>query len=84
MTQEGTYYILFVLSKAAIPDAGAGGIGSLAVDRNNRTDGAESNNAPNLLSGCTSNLHYEDMADILHKWIDIAGDNNPVPKNVPR
>ena len=56
MTQEGTKEIFFVLAEAPVPAAGAGGIGALAVGRNYCTDGSEANNAPNLLSGRTSNL----------------------------
>ena len=56
MTQEGTYAILFVLSEAPVPTVGAGGIGALAVGRNDCNDDAEANNAPNLLLGRTLNL----------------------------
>ena len=41
MTQEGTEDSLFVLSNNPDPDSGAGGIGALGVDRNDRTDASE-------------------------------------------
>ena len=52
MNQEGTQYSLFFLAEAPVPAAGSGGIGYLAVDGKKCTDGAESNNALNLLLGC--------------------------------
>ena len=61
VTKEGEEDSLFVLAEAAIPAVSAGGIGPLAVDRKNRVDGAESNNAPILLSVRTLNLSLEDM-----------------------
>ena len=62
VTQEGTEEILFVLSKAPVPAAGAGDIGALAVGINDHTDGAKANDAQNLLSGRTSNLCSKDMS----------------------
>ena len=62
MIQEGTANSLFVLAEALVPAAGAEGIGALEFGGNNHNDGAEANNPPNLLSGCTSNLRSEDMA----------------------
>ena len=56
MTQKGTYYSLSVLAEDPVPADGDGGIGSLSVGVNNCTDGAESNDAPNLLLGRKSNL----------------------------
>ena len=56
MNEEGEEDSLFLLSEAIIRAASAGGIGPLAVDGNNRANGAETNNAPILLSGCTLNL----------------------------
>ena len=56
MTQKGTYYSLSVLAEDPVPADGDGGIGSLSVGINNCTDGAESNDAPNLLLGRKSNL----------------------------
>ena len=56
MTQNGTEYSLFVLAEDPVPSAGDGGIGALTVGGNNCTNGAESNNAPNLLLGRKSNL----------------------------
>ena len=56
MTKESTVDSLFVLAEAIFPAAGAGGIGALAVGGNNRTDGVESNDAPNLRSGRMLNL----------------------------
>ena len=84
VTQEGTEESLFFLAEAPIPAAGKGGICALSVDRKDHTDGAEANDAPNLLSGCTSNLRSEDMAEICHQWIAIDDDNNPEMENVPR
>ena len=54
--KEGTEDILFVLAEVFIPAVSAGGIGHLAVDGNNCTDGEEANDAPILLSIRTSNL----------------------------
>ena len=54
------------------------------VGENNCTDGVEANYAPNLLSGRTSNLCSEDMAQLFCQGISISGDNNPAPENVPR
>ena len=84
MIQEGTQEILFVLPEDPVPAAGAGGIGALAVGRKYRTDGAEANDAPNLLSGHTSNLSLEDMAEIFRQGIAIDYDKNTAPDNVTR
>ena len=84
MTQEVKEDILFVLAEAPVPAAGAGVMGDLVVGRNDRTDGAEANNDPNLLSGRTSNLRPEDMADLCRQGIDIDDDKYPAPDNVPR
>ena len=62
MTQEGTDDSLFVLAEAPVPTTGSGGIGALPVDINNRNDGVEANDVPNLLSVRTSNVRLEDMA----------------------
>ena len=61
MKEEGEEDSLFVLAEAVIPVASDGGIGPLAVDGNNRDDGAEANYAPILLSVCTSDIRSEDM-----------------------
>ena len=71
MTQEGEKDSLFVLAEAVIPTVSAGVIGLLAVDESNRADGAEANNAPILLSGCTSNLRLEDMVELCRQGIAI-------------
>ena len=84
VTEEGTEDSLFVLAEAVVPAADAGGIGALAVGGNNRTDGAEANDAPNLLSGRTSNLRLEDMAELFRQGIAIDDDRNPAPDNIPR
>ena len=52
-----------------IPTAGAGVIGDLEFGGNNRTDGAEANDTPNLLSGRTLNLYSEDMEELLRQGI---------------
>ena len=57
--------------------AGAGGIGALAVDRKDRTDGAEANNTMGLLLGCTSNIRSEDMVELLRQGIAIGDDDDP-------
>ena len=75
---------LFVLAKDPVLAAGAGGIGSLVVNIHNRTDGAEANDALNLLSGCTSNLCLEDMAEIRRQGITIDDNNDPEPYKFPR
>ena len=54
---QGTEDSLFFLAEVPIPATGAGGIDALAVGGNNRTDGAEANDAPNLLLVCTLNIH---------------------------
>ena len=59
VTKEGEEDSLFVLAEAVIPAASAGSIGPLAVDVNNRDDGAEANDAPILLSCCTLNPRLE-------------------------
>ena len=41
-------------------------------------------NPPNWLSGRTSNLRSEDMAELRHQGISIDDDNDPAPDNVPR
>ena len=56
MTEEGEEDSLCVLAEAVILAVRSGAIGPLAVDENNRADGAEANDAPILLSGRTSNL----------------------------
>ena len=56
----------------------------MAVGGNNRNDGAEANYAPNLLSGCTSNLRLEEMADICRQGIAIDDYNNTALENVTR
>ena len=84
MTQEGTEDSLFVLDNYLVPAAGAGGIGDLAVDRNHRADGAEANDAPNLLSGRTLNLRLEDMAELRRQGIAIDDNKDPAAENVPR
>ena len=84
MTQEGTEDSLFVLDNYPVPAAGAGGIGDLVVYRNHRADGAEANDAPNLLSGRMLNLRLEDMAELCRQRIVIDDDNDPAPKNDPR
>ena len=83
MTQEGTENRIFVLSEAPVSAVGAGGIGAIEVGENNRTNGAESNDAPKLLSHCTSNLRSEDMAELCCQGIAINDDNNPKPDNFP-
>ena len=77
MTQEGTEDSLFVLAEAPVPAAVSGGIGAMEVSINDRTDGAEANDAPNLLSGHTSNLHSEDMSELCRQGIAIYDDINP-------
>ena len=84
MTKESTVDSLFVLAEAIFPAAGAGGIGALAVGGNNRTDGVESNDAPNLRSVRILNLSQEDMAELLRQGIAIDDDKYPAPDNVPR
>ena len=84
VTQEGTEEILFVLSKAPVPAAGAGDIGALAVGINDHTDGAKANDAQNLLSGRTSNLCSEEMEELCRQGIAINDDNNLSPENAPR
>ena len=51
VTQEGTDDRLIFLANNPIRAAGAGGIGALIVDRNNRNYSAEANDASNLLLG---------------------------------
>ena len=79
VTQDGTEDSICVLYEAPVLSAGSGGIGALEVDRNDHTDGAESNDAPNLLLGCTSNIHSEDMAEIKRQGIAVEDDNNIAP-----
>ena len=79
VTEEGEVDSLFVLAEAVVPAVSAGGIGPLAVGGNNRTDGAEANDAPILLSGRMSNLRSEDMVEICRQGIAIDYDNNPAP-----
>ena len=55
VTQEVTEEIFFVLVDDTSPVASDGFIDGLWVGRNNSTVGAEANDAPNLLSGRTSN-----------------------------
>ena len=64
MTKEGEEDHIFFLAEAFIPDVIAGAIYPLAFDENNHSDGAEENDAPVLLSVCTSNLHLEDMVEL--------------------
>ena len=84
MTKQGEEERIFVLSEAVIPAVSAVAIGPLAVDENNRAEGAEANDAPILLSGCTSNLRSEDMVELCRQGIAINDDNNPAPENVPQ
>ena len=84
VTKECEEESLFVLAEAVIYADITGGIGTLAVDGNNRADGAEAKYAPILLSGCTSNLRLEDMVDLCRQWIAIAGYNNLASEIVPR
>ena len=84
MTQEGTEDRIFVLEEAPVPAAGAGVIDALEVGRNDRTDGAEAKNFPNLLLGHTSNLRLEDMSELRRQWITIDDDNDLAMVNVPR
>ena len=84
VTQEFIEDSPFVLSKAPVTATGAGGIGALAVGRKDRTDDAEANDAPNLLSGCTPNLRLEDMAELFLQGITIDDDKNAEPYNFPR
>ena len=79
MTQVITEDRLFFLSEAPVP-----GIGSLAFDINDRTDGAEVNNALNLLSGHTSNIRSDNMEELRSQGIDIYDDKNPALDNVRR
>ena len=55
----------------------------MAVDGNNNADDAEANNAPILLSGCTSNIRSEDMVEFRYQGIAIDDDNDPEPENAP-
>ena len=84
MTQEGKEEILFVLAEAPIPADITGGIVDLKVGINDRTNSAEANDAPNLLSGHTSNLSSEYMTELRRQGIAIDDDNYPSPDNVPR
>ena len=79
VTEEGEENSLFVLAEAVVPAVSDGGIGPLAVGGNNRTGGAEANDAPILLSGRMSNLRSEDMVDLCRQGIAINYDNNPSP-----
>ena len=72
VTQEGEEDSLFVLVEAAIPAVSAGSIGTLKFDQTNRADGAEANDAPILLSGCTSNLRSEDVVELRCQGISIG------------
>ena len=56
----------------------------MAVGGNNRTDGAEANYALNLLLGCTSNLHLEDMTELCCLGSAVEDYNNRASENVPR
>ena len=56
----------------------------MIFDQTNRSDGAESNDSPILLSGRTSNLRSEDMVELRRQGIAIDDDNDPAPENVPR
>ena len=49
VTQEGTEESLFVLAWYPVPASGSGGIVALEVDKKYCTDGAEVNDAPNLI-----------------------------------
>ena len=75
---------LFVLAESPVLAAGSRGIGALVVGRNDCIDGAEANDAPNLISGRTSNIHSEDMAELRRQVIAIDDDNYPATDNVPR
>ena len=79
VTEEGEEDSLFVLAEAVVPAVSAGGIGPLAVGGNNRTDGAEANDAPILLSVRMSNLRSEDMVELCRQGIAINYENNPAP-----
>ena len=84
MTQGIIEDRLFVLYKYPVPAASDRGIGDPVVDVNNCTDGVEANNAPNLLSVCTSNICSEDMVKLRSQEIHVDDDNNTAPCNVPR
>ena len=84
VTQEGEEGSLFVLSEAAIANVSAGSIFPLVFDQTSCADGAEANNAPILLSVCTSNLRLEDMVELCRQGFYIDDDNDPAPENVPR
>ena len=79
VTEKGEEDSLFLLEEAVIPAASDGDIGPLAVDRNKRADDAEANDAPILLSGCTSNQGLEDMVGLRRQGIAIDYDNDPAP-----
>ena len=83
MTQEGEEDRLFVLAEAVLPTVNAGAIGPLAFDQTNRSDGAEANDAPTLVSGRTLNLCSEDIVELSRKGVSIDDDNDPVPENFP-
>ena len=83
MTKEGTEDSLFVLPEAPVPAAGYVGIGDLEVNKNDRTDGAKSNDDLNSLSDCTSNINSEDIAKIHRQGINIYDDKNIATLNVP-
>ena len=82
--EEGEEDRLFVLAEYVVPTASAGVIVHLVVGGNNFTDDTESNSAPNLLLGRTSNLRLEYMAEICRQGITINYYNNTAPENVPR
>ena len=84
MNKEGEEDSLFVLAEAVDPAASDGGIGPPEVGGNNLTDGEETNDAPNLISGRTSNLRLEDMAELCRQGIAIDYDKNPAMENIPR
>ena len=77
VTIQGAEDSLFFPAKYTVPAADSGGIGAMSVDRNDCTDGAEANDAPNLLSGRTSKIRSEDMAELHRQYISIDDDNNP-------
>ena len=79
MTEEVEDESIFFLAEAVTPAASAGGIGLLESGRNNRTDGAEANDAPILLLGHTSNLRLEDMVELRCQWITTNYDNYTAP-----
>ena len=80
VTQEGPESSLFVPP----PPRGVP-METIATGANNsnRLDGAEANDMPSLLSGRTTNLLSEDMAELRRQGIAIDDDNDPAPENIP-